>query len=138
MKKRIKKLSKHTFIAQQKVEKVVNLIAGPMSEKARGGSKNKMNVLGPTDGLIRNYDKALGIFKKIPDESFINDSNSITEIKRMIESVQNYKIKNELENFFSEEDPNKKQQKVSSIKRHLELINDMISLMRTEKIILTA
>jgi hypothetical protein len=138
MKNRIKRLSKHTFMAEEKSHKIIKLIAGPMAEVARGGVNNKMNVLGPAESLSRNYDRALGIFNKIPDELFNNDTNSITEIKRMIGAVQSYKLKTELEKIFGEEDPNKRQQKVSSIKKHLEIINEMISLMRNEKIKLTA
>lgn len=138
MKKRIKKLKKHNFLAEQKSEKIIQLIAGPMAEVARGGEKNKMNVLGPAEGLIRNYDNAVKIFKHIPEEMFENDPISITEIKRMAGSVQSYKLKKAVEDVFTEEDPNKKQGKINSVKKHVEMIEQMVSIMRNEKIKLTA
>ena len=128
-------------MAEEKSQKIIKLIAGPMAEVARGGVNNKMNVLGPAESLSRNYDRALGIFNKIPDELFNNDTNSITEIKRMIGAVQSYKLKEEIENLFQiieERNPNKLNQKISSIRKHITIIRDMNSLMRNEKIKLTA
>jgi hypothetical protein len=138
MKNRMKKLNKHAFIAQTKIEKIIRLIAGPMAEVARGGSNNKMNVMGPAEGLVRNYDNAVKIFRQIPEKSFENDPVSITEIKRITGSVQSYRLKKAIEDIFTEDDPNKKQGKISSVEKHMEMMGEMISIMKKEKLKLTA
>lgn len=133
MKKKIKKLNKHIFVAEEKIQIIAGMTSGPMAKKARGGENNKMNVMGPAESLIRNYDHALRLLIKIPDELFVKKDVPVTEVKRLIQSVQAYKLKTELEKIFLE-DPVQREQKFMAITKHLEIINEMISLMGNQEI----